>query len=411
MSDTFCILPFVHLYSTTNGELRPCCIAGSFDDKPNIREGIESTFNSKEMRNLRKDMLNGVRNKVCDVCYKQEDLSLHSPRHSFNDGLKYKQYQMPEVEEDFSVASDFQYIDIRFSNLCNFKCIMCTHEFSSQWYEDMGYGQKGQFASPHEWRGDYQKNNTKIINISDNILDELIPHLSKLKRIYFAGGEPLIMKENYNLLDFLIKNNPSEISLHYNTNLSTLSYQGKSYMKLWEKFKRVHLAISCDGIGKVGEYQRVGFKTKKLMKNLSEIKKLFVCSDVKDTENKFTFGFQYTVTPINVYHIFDFMDYMFDNNIIKNYDEVYFSDTFGFYALENINDEEKYKIKKFLKENVKRYDSDYFKSNIDRIIKFMLNNSPSHTPLEVKDVTKFLDERNGQNYKDVTEIRFGKKLS
>lgn len=398
MKDTFCILPFVHLYSSTNGELRPCCISESFDDKPNIREGIESAFNSKEMKNLRKDMMNGVRNKVCDVCYKQEDLSLESSRDRFNKGLEFKQYEMPEVGEDFSVPSDFQYIDIRFSNLCNFKCIMCTHEFSSQWYEDMGFS----LYDPSE----YQRNNTKIINISDNILDELIPHLSKLKRIYFAGGEPLIMKENYNLLSFLIKNNPSDISLHYNTNLSTLSYQGKSYMKLWEKFKRVHLAISCDGIGKVGEYQRVGFKTKKLMKNISEIKKLFICSDVSDNTNKFTFGFQYTVTPINVYHIFDFMDYMFKNDVIKNYDEVYFSDTFGYYALENLSEIEKLKIKKFLKENIKRYDNDYFKSNIDKIVKSMLNNSPSHTPLEVEASLKFLDERNGQDYKEVTKINF-----
>ena len=124
------------------------------------------------------------------------------------------------------------------------------------------------------------------------------------------------------------------------------------------------------------------------MKNLSEIKKLFVCSGVKDTENKFTFGFQYTVTPINVYHIFDFMDYMFENNIIKKFDEVEFSDTFGYFALENLYEIERLKIKKFLKENVKRYDSDYFKSNIDKIIKSMLNNSPSHTPLEVKDSQK-----------------------
>jgi hypothetical protein len=36
----------------------------------------------------------------------------------------------------------------------------------------------------------------------------------------------------------------------------------------------------------------------------------------------------------------------------------------------------------------------------------MLNNSPSHTPLEVKDSLKFLDERNGQNYKEVTKINF-----
>lgn len=403
MKDTFCIMPFINLYSSTDGELRPCCIADSFDDKPNIRTGIESAFNSDEMKNLRKDMMSGVRNKVCDVCYKQEDLSLESSRQSYNRGLKFNEYKIPKIEPDYTVPSDFQYIDIRFSNLCNFKCVMCTHEFSSQWFEDMGYS----LYNPSE----YQKNNTKIVNISDNILDELIPHLSKLKRIYFAGGEPLIMKENYELLHFLSNNNSSDISIHYNTNLSTLSYQGKSYMKLWEKFKRVHLAISCDGIGKVGEYQRVGFKTKKLMENISEIKKLFLCSNVTDEVNRFTFGFQYTVTPINIYHIFDFMDYMFENDVIKNYDEVYFSDTFGYYALENLNDEEKYKIKKFLEKNIKRYDNDYFKSNIDRIIKSMENNERKFEPEIVEGFTNYLDERNSQNYKDVTEIRFGKKLS
>ena len=66
----------------------------------------------------------------------------------------------------------------------------------------------------------------------------------------------------------------------------------------------------------------------------------------------------------------------------------------------------KLKIKKFLKENIKRYDNDYFKSNIDKIIKSMLNNSPSHTPLEVEASLKFLDERNGQDYKEVTKINF-----
>lgn len=398
-SKTFCILPFTHLYSSPAGELRPCCISDSFDTKPNIKDGIENAFNSKEMKGLRQDMMNNVRNKVCDICYKQEDLNLNSPRQGYNAGLEFKEVvEMPEVDEDFSVASDFQYIDIRFSNLCNFKCIMCTHDFSSQWYEDMMYGQKSQ--------SDYEKNNPKIIKISDNILDELLPHLSKLKRIYFAGGEPLIMKENYNLLKFLTEHNSSDISLHYNTNLSTLSYQGQSYMELWEKFKRVNLSISCDGIGKVGEYQRVGFKTKKFMENISEIKKLFVCSHIGDTENRFTFGFQYTITPINVYHIFDFMDYMFENNIIKKFDEVQFSDTFGYFALENLYEIERLKIKKFLEENIKRYDSDYFKHSIDSIIHSMLNKSPSNTPLEVKDALKFLDERNAQSYKEVTEIKF-----
>ena len=134
MSSTYCKLPFIHLYTQADGELKPCCIAGGFDEPINLKQmSIEDAFNSPQMKELRKDMLEGKRNKVCDVCYQREDSTGHSPRIDFN---KNPLWIQPKVEDDFSVPSDFQHIDIRFSNLCNFKCRMCNHDFSSNWYED-----------------------------------------------------------------------------------------------------------------------------------------------------------------------------------------------------------------------------------------------------------------------------------
>ena len=79
MSNTTCILPFVHLYSEPKGEMKPCCIASGFDEPLNLKTlTIEEAFNSPQMKELRKDMLEGKRNKVCDVCYKKEDLNNHS---------------------------------------------------------------------------------------------------------------------------------------------------------------------------------------------------------------------------------------------------------------------------------------------------------------------------------------------
>ena len=58
MSLTYCKLPFLHLYSQADGELKPCCIAGGFDDPVNLKKmSIESAFNSPQMKELRKDML------------------------------------------------------------------------------------------------------------------------------------------------------------------------------------------------------------------------------------------------------------------------------------------------------------------------------------------------------------------
>ena len=68
MSSTYCKLPFLHLYSQPDGELKPCCIAGGFEESVNLKKmSIESAFNSSQMKELRKDMINGKRNKVCDA--------------------------------------------------------------------------------------------------------------------------------------------------------------------------------------------------------------------------------------------------------------------------------------------------------------------------------------------------------
>jgi len=374
-SKSFCILPFVHLYSSTDGEVRPCCIADSFEDKPNLKDGIESAFNSVSMKKLRHDMMEGRRNSVCNVCYKNEDNNIPSSREMYNESID-KEFTIPNINEDFSTTTDFQYIDIRFSNLCNFKCVMCTHEFSSQWYEDMG------FEDPNLEDGNYQKWNTKIINISNNILDELKPHLSKIKKIYFAGGEPLIMKENYQMLKFVLK-----------------------YLKYWKKFKKVYLSISCDGLGDVGEYQRVGFKSEKLLNNLNIIKETFIASS-PNTNERFSYGFQYTVTPLNVFHIFDFIDFMFENEYITDYNQIRFFNAFGYYSLTNLSDIEKTKIESFLKDKIVNYENTQCYDDVLNLIKTM-NNGYVFEPLDkVKRFTEYLDKKNNQNYIDITKIKF-----
>ena len=61
---------------------------------------------------------------------------------------------------------------------------------------------------------------------SSKTINELKELLKDVDHIYFAGGEPLIMKKHYEILDFLIENNLNEkVFLRYNTNLSTLKYK------------------------------------------------------------------------------------------------------------------------------------------------------------------------------------------
>lgn len=106
---------------------------------------------------------------------------------------------------------------------------MCNHDFSSNWYEDM------KKIRPQNVR------ETKVLKATPTIVEDLIPHLSKVKSFYFAGGEPLIMPEHYKVLKYLHTNFPKrkfythespdpymekvDISIHYNTNLSILRFE------------------------------------------------------------------------------------------------------------------------------------------------------------------------------------------
>ena len=132
-SKTFCPLPFVHLYAQPSGHVKPCCIAETIYTHNLNNETIDEVFNSEEMKKLRVDMLNGERNKLCDICYLAEDRGEVSARQGFLEPQN-NEFEIPETT-DGEVPLEFQYIDIRFSNQCNFKCRTCCHDFSSSWYE------------------------------------------------------------------------------------------------------------------------------------------------------------------------------------------------------------------------------------------------------------------------------------
>lgn len=393
---TFCILPFIHFYTQPNGEVKPCCIAGGFDNIQTLRsQSIEEIFNSDDYKTLRKDMLTGVRNKVCDTCYKREDIGESSPRDFFNSS---NIWSMPEVNEDYSVPVEFQHIDIRFSNLCNFKCRMCNHIFSSHWYED---AKKITLSGTNIYLSSEDR---KVIEASENIVEDIIPYITKLKSVYFAGGEPLINDQHFKLLEWLSRN-ITDLTIHYNTNLSVLNYRNYDFIKYWSKFRRVHLAVSCDGVGKVGEYQRVGFDHDTFMKNLNKIKEYATASPVSKPINGITYSFQSTITILNIEHIFDFIDYMMDNNFIYTEECIQFYYAWGpeHITINNIPQKDKDRITKMFDEKIKKISSERTKSELSAVINFM-NSEPNCQLKDISDVLGQLDRLHGTDFRNISTI-------
>src|SRR5690606_13564279 len=139
------------------------------------------------------------------------------------------------------------YFDVRFSNICNFKCRGCSPELSSAWQSDFEKAFGLSFP--------------KYVSVSPNpkLWAELHLLLETVEMAYFAGGEPLIMDDHYRVLDEFIKMK-KDVRLSYNTNLSRLTYRDKHICDYWNNFSDVQVGVSIDDMGRRGEYFRHGME-------------------------------------------------------------------------------------------------------------------------------------------------------
>jgi len=244
-SKTFCILPWVHTHLNTEGDVYPCCI--SWNSERTARAGwlkdssLEEIFNNDFMKQLRLDMLNEIeRPDVCSDCYMREKSGFKSARVGSNGEYSdlEKDTLIENTKEDGYVEPVIKSWDIRFSNLCNLKCRTCGSLFSTTWAKE-------------DDEADYLKLNA----IEEDADDPLVKQYKNVEKIYFAGGEPLIMPEHFKTVKELIsRGSANHTKLIYNSNLTKLNYNKNNLIDLWSNFKEVVIGASIDAIGKRAEY-------------------------------------------------------------------------------------------------------------------------------------------------------------
>lgn len=137
---------------------------------------------------------------------------------------------------------------------------------------------------------------------------DLMPYVDQfidvVEEVYFAGGEPLIMPEHYQVLDKLIEKERFDVFLRYNTNLSTIKYKSYDLIDIWQKFKNVQLFLSIDGFGSNAEYSRSGTDWPRVEANLKKI-----------AETNIPILISCTVNIFNIFHFPDFVDWLKSINI------------------------------------------------------------------------------------------------
>jgi sulfatase maturation enzyme AslB (radical SAM superfamily) len=306
-SDTFCVLPWIHLCANERGVVHPCCF--SLDTPVVGRDGktfridrpdeVAAAWRSEFMRAMRRQMLAGERPAVCALCYRTEDLGGSSYRQSEN--AEYAAL-MPELAASTAPDGDapqrYHYVDLRLGNLCNLRCRMCSPQASKLLVEEFGAIRKDVHA---KWLAAMESLDWFE---QPALWDTLVPHLASIDRLHFAGGEPLMIAQGFEFLRRIVElGHASHIALTYNTNATVMPKQVREY---WPHFRGVKIEASLDGYDAVNDYIRYPARWSVIDRHLRELER------DRESLNLTTITFHVTVQAYNVLGLTDLFDYLFD---------------------------------------------------------------------------------------------------
>lgn len=260
----FCILPWIHAQVRQNGDVYPCCrVKHKYSYGSTLENPLSEIWNSPEVKKVRQEMLAGISQSFCSDCHTTESLGSESYRQMVNKDYKDEFERTKQTAADGHLSnSDIIYLDIRFSNVCNFKCRSCSPESSNSWFDEYQKLYQGT---------EVQKRTFKLSD-GKTALADIEKLLPKIHKIYFAGGEPLLDENHYKLLEKLIDLNRTDVHIFYNTNVSHLTFKKWNVLQLWKKFKYIKVSASIDATGPALELVRKGAVWDDIVGNLLKIR-------------------------------------------------------------------------------------------------------------------------------------------
>lgn len=306
-SDTFCILPWMHMATNASGNLRVCCnstpgknYVTRENGRPYKISDPDATdyWNSPVMTGIRQQMIDGERPEMCERCFREEDAGIKSARQSWN--------QSWWQDQEYTAIADprIRYFDIRLGNLCNLKCRMCNPFASNQWIDEWPLVEKALPAGEAER---LQKMNWFE---GDQTWDNIFEYADYIEEIYLTGGEPTLAISQYRLFDRLIEAGLSKkIRLKYNTNMTNIPQRMVDY---WQHFKRIKINASIDAYGDLNRYIRYPTAWSSVEKNLDIFKQM------RD-QDRCNLQVHITVQVYNILHLDKIFDYLIDNDITDIY--------------------------------------------------------------------------------------------
>ena len=236
-SKYYCSAPWKGITVRENGNVQTCCVG--LKVLGNLHhQSIQEIMASDALTVIKHNMLNNIDDDNCKLCRSQEKVNNYATLRNHY----VKNY--PLTDGDFSL----EFLDIRWNNKCNLGCVYCGPEFSSVWEE------RKHIDIKQSARKDYQ----------DELLAWVLDKSQNIKELSLVGGEPMLMKQNYELFKLL----PDHTQISMITNLS---YDFESLPCVDNLLKRPHNKImwnvSLENTHEKFEYIRNGASWEQVVKN------------------------------------------------------------------------------------------------------------------------------------------------
>jgi organic radical activating enzyme len=316
--DTFCILPWSSIQINPNGDYKVCCFSGAgnggdhglaFDENNRVMNvmthSILEAMNSRYHKEVRLAQSENIRHPICKVCWDRDDANSAKGQEttSLRSNRSFK--QLPHLDNAITLERAPIYLvkdgslneypislDLRFSNQCNMKCIMCSSLYSSMWVEDeiklhgrsIAIEKEPWHDSPKWW---------------DQF--DMIKH--RVRHIYLTGGEPFVVKGHDTLLNKLIDGGyAKDVVLEYDTNLSVIN---NKILDKFSHFNKIVLSVSCDDIEDQYEHIRFPGKWETMLTNLQKLKD----KNIQIRHLSSCVGIYSIYSPIRLYNYFSKLGY------------------------------------------------------------------------------------------------------
>jgi len=238
--------------------------------------------NTSHKKSERQQMLNGEKPEGCSYCWRVEATGNLSDRH-YRSGEPWAAGAYTDVTTKDPLTWDVipSYVEVNFNSACNLKCSYCSPQFSSTWAKEIkehgAYPTSNRHNNPDYFVGDRKpipvREHNPYVEAFWRWWPELYP---QLKHFRMTGGEPLMDKNTFRVLDYVISNPKPDLHLNVTSNFCV---EDHLMIKYKDKVKKIcdtgaveHFMqfVSVDSAYEQADYIRYGLDYDRMITNVGQ---------------------------------------------------------------------------------------------------------------------------------------------